>query len=353
MYPAVAVVEALESRGRSGLEVWYVGSPDGIESGIAPRHGYRFEPVATGRLRGISWMRIPIEVMRGVRGTFEALRIVGQFRPQVILATGGYVSAPAVFAGWIRKVPRLLYLPDLTPGWAVTVLARFASRIAVSFPESQELLPGGRTIVTGYPVRGGIRSASKEEARRALDLPAAEKVLLVLGGSQGALRINRAVSAIREELLQDAMVIHIAGSADREAMAKEAARLPDRLRERYRLYGYLHEEIGSALAAADLALGRAGASILGELPAAGLPSVLVPYPSAGRHQAQNAQYLASHRAAIVLEEEELGERLLPTLRTLLLDDLRRREMAAAARQLATPGSADALASALESLAGIA
>ena len=353
MYPAVAVVEALKSRGRSALEVWYVGSADGIESGIAPRHGYRFEPVATGRLRGIAWTRIPIEVVRVVQGTFEALGVVGRFRPQVVLATGGYVSAPAVFAGWLRRVPTLLYLPDLTPGWAVTGLARFVSRIAVSFPESQALFPRGRTIVTGYPVREGIRSASREEARRALDLSADEKVLLVLGGSQGARSINRAVAAIRDELLQEAVVIHIAGRADRDAMAEEADRLPARLRDRYRLHGYLHEDIGSALAAADLALGRAGASTLGEFPAARLPSVLVPYPAAGRHQARNAQYLGSQGAAVVLEEEEMGERLLPTLRRILRDDAKRKEMAAAAGRLATPDSADALASALEGLAGIA
>ncbi len=257
-----------------------VGSADGIESGIAPRHGYRFEAVATGRLRGMAWSRIPIEVSRVVRGTFEAHSLMGGFRPEVILATGGYVSAPAVFAGWLRRVPSLLFLPDITPGWAVRVLARFASRIAVSFPESQQFFPRGRSVVTGYPVREGIRSADREEARRALNLPSDEKVLLVLGGSQGAHSINRAVAAILRPLLQEAIVIHIAGRPDRDAMGAEAATLPHDLQGRYLLHGYLHEEIGLVLAAADLALGRAGASALGELPATALPSVLVPYPEA-------------------------------------------------------------------------
>lgn len=335
------------------MELLYVGSADGIESEIAHRHGYRFEAVATGRLRGLPRRRLLREVARVVRGTLEALRVVGRFRPQVVLATGGYVSAPAVMACWLRRVPILLYLPDLEPGWAVSGLARFVRRIAVSFPESLPRLPKGRTIETGYPVRQAILSARRVDARGTLGLPADEKVLLILGGSQGAHSINRAVADIQDELLQEAVVIHITGRADRGAMEKEAAKLPSRLRSRYRLHEYLHEEIGLALAAADLALARAGASTLGEFPAAGLASVLVPYPAAGRHQAQNAEYLASRGAAQVLDEGEMAERLLPTLRAILRDDAMRGKMAAAARRLARPNAAAALAAELASLAEIA
>ncbi len=227
-------------------------------------------------------------------------------------------------------------------------LSPFASRIAVSFPESRGYFPTSKVIVTGYPVRQEIIGVDRATAREKLGLPREEKVLLILGGSRGAHRINMAVKRVLPALLNLAEVIHISGHGDEEALRFERERLPERLREKYRLHPYLHQEMAWALAAADLAVARAGASTLGEFPAAGLPSLLVPYPYAAGHQARNADYLVERGAAVKIEDSELEKRLLPTIERLLSDGILAR-MAEAAGRLAQPEAAKRMVRELKAL----
>ena len=175
-------------------------------------------------------------------------------------------------------------------------------------------------------------------------------MVLVFGGSHGARSINRAVVGHLESLLREAQVVHVSGELDWPWVAERAEALPPELRGRYHPYPYLHEEMGQALAAADLAVCRAGASTLGELPYFGLPAVLVPYPHAWRYQRVNAGWLAERGAAVVLEDERLDELLLPTVRGLLADPERLARMRARSLALARPDAAARLAEALWALA---
>jgi UDP-N-acetylglucosamine--N-acetylmuramyl-(pentapeptide) pyrophosphoryl-undecaprenol N-acetylglucosamine transferase len=222
--------------------------------------------------------------------------------------------------------------------------------VAVTVEGSRSYFPAHKVVVTGYPVRAEFHDLDRAEARTSLGLVPGEGVLLVLGGSRGARSINQALSGVLERVLELAQVVHVSGELDWSWVAERRAALPAALQARYRAFPYLHEEMGSALAAADLALCRAGASTLGELPFFGLPAVLVPYPYAWRYQRVNADWLAERGAAVRLDDERLVEELLPTLRRLLADRVRLGDMRKRMRALARPEAATRLAAELLALA---
>jgi UDP-N-acetylglucosamine--N-acetylmuramyl-(pentapeptide) pyrophosphoryl-undecaprenol N-acetylglucosamine transferase len=266
-----------------------------------------------------------------------------------MLTTGGFVSTPVAVACWLRRVPILLYLPDIEPGLAVKFVARLSTKIGVTTEESVKYFPARKVIVTGYPTRSGLAQADRLAASRRFELVDDRKTLLVFGGSRGARSINRAIEAVIEQLLAKYQVIHISGSTDAAEVLAKHATLPEALKRHYHVYEYMHE-MGLAFAAADLVVSRAGASILGEYPLFGLPSILIPYPYAWRYQKVNADYLAMRGAALRLEDEILNETLLPAIERLLDDEAQRRAMSAAARSLAQPDPALKLAQTLQELA---
>jgi UDP-N-acetylglucosamine--N-acetylmuramyl-(pentapeptide) pyrophosphoryl-undecaprenol N-acetylglucosamine transferase len=346
VYPALAVAQALRASGH-GDEVWYMGRGNSIEQTLAERAGLPFVAVPAAPVRGAGPVRLVVNVANLVRGTYRAAGALRRLGPDAIFATGGYVSVPVVVAGWLLRIPSLIYLPDMEPGLAVRALARIATRVAVTAQEAARHFRAAKVIVTGYPVREEFLALDRAAARRALSL-SDDKVVLVFGGSRGASALNKAVEGALEEILELAQLVHVCGEGDYPALSARRASLPADKQARYRLFAYLHD-LPAAVVAADLVVSRAGASVLGEFPAAGVPSILVPYPYAGRHQMVNARYLADHGAAIVIENDRVGADLLPAVRSLLADDARREAMRENARRLARPDAAHALARALRAL----
>jgi UDP-N-acetylglucosamine--N-acetylmuramyl-(pentapeptide) pyrophosphoryl-undecaprenol N-acetylglucosamine transferase len=272
-------------------------------------------------------------------------------RPRATLATGGYVSVPAAVASWLCRVPLVLFLPDVVPGVAVRRLVPIARCIAVTSEDSLRYLPRDKTVVTGYPVRESFLRATRESGRQLLGIPAEATVLCVFGGSLGAQSINRAVARYLPDLLRRHYVLHICGWQRLEEAQAAAVGLTELQRARYRLYPFLDEEhMAAAMASADLALCRSGASTLGELPAVGTPAVLVPLPQREVHQLENASYLADRGAAVVLANDELHDRLGEVLLSLLDDPDRLLRMAEACASLARPQAADDVAALLLELA---
>lgn len=274
---------------------------------------------------------------------FRAVMVLRRVRPQAVVATGGYVSTAAAVAARLLRIPLVLVSPDIHAGRAVRFLAPLAARIAVVAPEAAVSLPRERVTVTGYPLRPEFERASRGRGRERFGIGELERVLLVFGGSQGSRRINIALASALPDLLPLTHVIHIAGQ-DRVSEAEGAAHglSPAKLAH-YHLVPYLHgQEMADALAAADLAICRAGGSVLAELPAVGTPSVLVPFPDPAIHQRENADFLAAHGAAVVLTDAELDTELLPTVRLLLEDGPRLDAMAIAARSLARPHATEAI-----------
>ena len=243
----------------------------------------------------------------------------------MLFFTGGYVAVPMALAG--SKVPSLLYVPDIEPGLALKTLARFADKIAITAEDSFSYFTNTRDIragkhprritLTGYPTRADLKGWTRQTARTTLNLTEASPVLLIIGGSKGAHSINNAVWANLPGLVEMAQVIHITGELDWSVVEAKSKDLSIKQSARYHPFPYLHEEMGAALASADLALSRAGASTLGEYPLFGLPAILVPYPHAWRYQKVNANYLVQHGAAVMLEDDRLSDQLLPAVNELL------------------------------------
>ncbi len=320
-----------------------------MEAELVARAGIPFTGIPAGGLHGVGTLRALRNGWQLVRGFFAAWRLLRRERPAAVLTTGGYVSVPVALAARFNGVPVLVYLPDIEPGLAVRWVARLATRAAVTVEESRAFLPAHKVVVTGYPLREELRQWSRESARQAWGLEAELPTLLVFGGSRGAHSINAAVLAQLEPLLALTQVIHITGNLDWERVAAVTAALPAALRGRYHPFAYLHEEMGAALAAADVVLSRAGASVLGEFPFFGLPAILVPYPYAWRYQKVNAEWLAQRGAAVVLPDAELQTDLLPLVAELLQASERLAEMETAARSLARPNAAQHIAEIMLSL----
>ena len=356
MYPALAVVEALTAdRGPQTADVIsWIGSQGGVEQELVARAGLPFEAIPAGGLHGLAPWTATRNLARLARGFARVWILAAERKPQVLFVTGGFVSAPVAAVCWLRRVPILVYLPDIEPGLAIKFLSRLATKICVTAEPSRQFLPARKVVVTGYPVRQALIRAreARDEARAHFGLDALHKTILVFGGSKGARSLNRALSKALEPVLARWQVIHISGTLDAGEAQARREMLSDELKSRYKLFAYLHgEEMGLALAAADLVVSRAGASALGELPLMGLPAILTPYPFAWRYQKVNADYMVEQGAAARLDDEKLSQELLPTLENLLNDETRWAAMRERARSLARPEAASALASQLRSLAG--
>ena len=351
MYPILAVLEQLVKENGLSHEVCYVGNASALEADLAARVGLRFHEVATASLKGAAPWTLPSRLARVAWGAAQCARLIDSHSPQVVLATGGYVCAPMVLAAWLRGVPSLVYLPDLVPGLAIRALSGLATRVAVSFPASQNSFAPEKAVVTGYPVRAKLFEADKSASRHRLGLKQGERTLLVFGGSQGAHSINLAVSEVLTELLEICQVVHISGEADEPWLKAQKEQLPGSLAKRYSVYAYLHEQMIDALAAADLVVARAGAATTAEFPALALPSILIPYPYAGQHQGLNADYMVKHGAAVKIYDADLPEGvLLGTVAKLFQDQQTLQSLAQSASGLAQPEAARRLAQVLREMA---
>jgi UDP-N-acetylglucosamine--N-acetylmuramyl-(pentapeptide) pyrophosphoryl-undecaprenol N-acetylglucosamine transferase len=298
-----------------------------MEEELVPRAGIPIRTIHAAGMHGVGWREAPGNAVRLMLGTVEAWRMIGSFGADAVFMTGGYLAAPAAVAAWLRRIPTVVYVPDIEPALAAKFAARFARRIAVTAEPSQAFYPQGAPVtVTGYPLRAEVLAATRAEGRKTFGIPADEPALLVFGGSRGARSLNRALLAALPGLLEEMHVIHISGTLDWPEVEKVQHNLPKWHKARYHAYPYLHEQMGGALAAADLAVSRAGASVLGEYPHFGLPSILVPYPHAWRYQQTNAEFLEFQGAAVVLPDDTLSERMAAEVLALMRNKPRRKEM---------------------------
>ena len=345
VFPSLAVAEQLSAR---GARVEFIGSTDGQEATLIPAAGYPFHPIRA----------LPLRRELSVRAALApavALRSAVACRPLVrgasaVVGMGGFASIPAVLAARSAGVPRVLHEQNAVPGLANRTLARLATAIGVTFEDSRRRLPGGaRVETTGLPVRReilGVQSRREElaaEARRTFDLAEDRLTMLVTGGSQGALQIDRAVAGAIALLSgrRDLQLVVLTGRAHEAVVADAAARPMDLL---VRTIPFL-ERMELALAVADAAVARAGANTVTELAVSGVPAILVPYPYAtDAHQEANARELERAGAAELVRDRELTpERLAEHLGALVGDDERRSSMAKAARSWAKPDADERLA----------
>lgn len=321
-----------------------------MEAALVQRANIPFKSIPAAGLHGVGLTRLPSNLISIGKGLIAAQQIVRDFRPDAILYTGGFVAGPMALAA--RAIPSLLYVPDIEPGIALNLLARFAKSITVTAPESQLYFSNHKNVmVTGYPVRSDLSVWKRTKARQALNLTSKLPVLLVFGGSKGARSINEALLQHLDELLEKCEIIHISGELDWPNIQERIQSLSGEKGNRYHAFPYLHEEMGAALAAADLVISRAGASILGEFPLFDLPAILVPYPHSWRYQKVNAQYLVKQNAALMIEDQKLSSGLALTVEKLLESPEKLHAMRAAMHNLQKPNAAKEIAVELQKLAG--
>jgi len=339
VYPALSIYQALADR----LEdVLWVGGEGGMEANLVARQSIPFRAIPAAGVHGVGLRNLPGNVAKLIRGVSTSSRILKEFQPDVLLFTGGYVAVPMAFAG--RRVPTLLYVPDIEPGLALKSLAAFADTIALTTENSKTFFPTSRKLaVTGYPIRSDLKKLEKKAALKQFGLDPKLPILLIVGGSKGARLINQAITHHLTELLQKMQVIHLTGELDWSEIENNSKTIPADLRKRYRPFPYLHEEMAVAFSAADVVVSRAGASTLGELPFYGLPAILVPYPFAWRYQKVNANYLVEKGAAVMIENSALDEQLMPTLSAILENEHHMAAMKAAMSSLAHPDAAAQIA----------
>lgn len=348
IFPALAALRELARR-RPDLEVRWLGGHRGIEAEVVPAAGHRLDRLSLRTLRTVDRSLATVtDPLRLLASVPEAAAHMLRWRPDVLYTTGGYVAIPTLAAAAPLRVPSLMWEGNRLAGRSVRATARLATALAVSYAGTRDELPG-RPYVTGTPIRD-VSGLDRETARGRLAIPDGLPVLLVFGGSQAVRRFNAAVAGAVPRLVERCCVIHVAGEAGLdEALAVRGA-LPDALRGRYRPSAFLREEMGAALVAADLLVGRAGSSTMAEASALGLPVIVVPYPHAAGHQRANAMELVEAGGGILVADEDLDAARLVEATALLDDPDRLARMRQAARSVGRPGAAAVTADLLEALA---
>jgi len=366
--PALAVIQTLQEMAVGSdwtPEFRYVGSRHGIEQGLVEAAGIPFVGVQSGKLRrasslrGLLTLKNVADAFRVPVGIGQAVGEVRRFRPDVVLATGGYVSVPTVIAAGLLRRPVLIHEQTVQIGLANQIAARFATRIALTFDLAASELPPGlrcKAFVTGNPVRSAIFGGDKARGARRFGFDPADDSLptvYVTGGALGAQSINRAVEASLPDLLAGCRLIHQCGKQDGDRVAGVRASLPPKQQRRYHVVPFVGAEIADIFALADLVVGRSGAGTVTEVSALGKPALFIPLvPTGGDEQTRNARRSVEAGAAALLPSGDLnGPRLLSEIRALLSDPIHLRAMGAAALTLATPKAAQDLALALLEMAG--
>ena len=333
--PALAI--ARELRDTHGAQVRFVGTARGLETKLVPEAGFWLELIKVGQLKNVSLatrLRTTLDLPLGIE---HCVRLLREFRPQVVVGVGGYASGPAMMAALLLRVPTLAFEPNAVPGLANRLIGRRVSAAAVNFEPTRPYFRNAR--VTGIPVRReffAIQPKSEGPLR-----------LLVFGGSQGARVLNDVMPRIAGDLLDcfpNLTIVHQAGGRHGEATTA-AYREAQVSAERVCVPPYLDGMV-EAFAAADLVLCRSGASTVAELAAAGRASILVPFAAAADdHQRKNAEVLVDAGAArMILEKELTAERAVAELQGLLSNHAKRLEMGRAARRLAHEGATAEIAS---------
>lgn len=344
LYPALAVADLIKEKD-STAEILFVGTEDGLESLVVPQRGYPFRKISA-----VKWPRKlnlqMFSVLKSLlKGYCQGLRIVKEFSPDAVFATGGYVSVPLVLAAASRGVPVYLHEQNLIPGLANRLLSRWAKTVFVTFPMDKRVFPKNvKVIYSGLPVRKEILMAKREVGLRFFGLEPNLPTVLVTGGSRGARAINQAMAKVYSLIQEDAgfpklQIIHLSGRAEHHQFCKhlEKQGIKEGKIGRLIVRPYL-EEMEYGLAVADLIISRAGAATLAEISARGIPAILIPYPyAAGNHQYYNAMLLAKEKAAFLITEEELTpKRLYNAIREVILNEELRRQMSYRIRQFGRP-----------------
>ena len=301
--PNIALIPHLREL---GYEISYIGSYTGIEKNLIEAEGIPYYGIATGKLRRYIDLKNLSDPFRVIKGYFEARKLIKKLKPDIVFSKGGFVSVPVVFAASSRRVPVIIHESDMTPGLANRLSIPKASKVCCNFPETLKNLPEGKAVVTGTPIREELKAGDKQRGLAFTKLSDAKPVILVMGGSLGAVNVNNHVREALPELLKKYQVVHLCGKGHLDESLKDL--------EGYRQYEYIKKELPDLFAMADLIISRAGANAICEISSLAIPNLLIPLSAQASRgdQILNAHSFEKQGYSLVLEEENLTKESLLT-----------------------------------------
>lgn len=301
--PNIALLPALR---RAGYEIAYIGSYDGIEKKLIADFDIPYTGISTGKLRRYLDIKNLTDPFRVLKGFSEARKYLKEYRPDVVFSKGGFVSVPVVRAAAALGIPCIIHESDMTPGLANKLCFPVAKKICCNFPETMQMLPEGKAVLTGSPIRAELAQGNKIAGLDMCGFTANKPVIMVIGGSLGAANVNTAVRDALPQLLEDFQVVHICGKdkIDNLLLATSG----------YKQFEYIKAELKDLFAMADVVISRAGANSICELLALKKPNLLIPLPAASSRgdQLLNAASFEAQGFSIVINEDDLTTDLLVT-----------------------------------------
>lgn len=320
IYPGVAIAKKIQEKDKTA-EILFIGSENGLEGKLVPKEGFNIEFIEVEGLNKKISSKTFSSIKKVFRGYSQAKKIIREFEPDIVIGTGGYVCGPVVLSASRRKIPTIIHEQNAIPGMTNKILSKFCRKIAITFEEAKEFFPSEKVIYTGNPIRNQILKADKKEAREKLGFSQDKKLVLIVGGSRGAKNINNTVIDIMPDFVKnDIQVLFITGEVGYNDIVGEISKRNYKLNDNIKILPYLYE-MENALAACDIIISRAGATILSEITALSIPAILIPSPYvANNHQDFNANALESKGAAIKLKESDLNGELLSKSVLSLIND---------------------------------
>lgn len=299
--PNIALIPGLKEK---GYEIEYIGSYEGIEKTLISDCGIPYHGIATGKFRRYFDVKNFTDPFRVIKGYFQAKKFIKSIKPSVVFSKGGFVSVPVVKAAARCGVPVVIHESDMTPGLANKLSFSSAKKICCNFPETVSMLPKEKAIHTGSPIRAELYSGDKDKAKEFVGFTDDKPVIMVMGGSLGALHVNEAVRKILPDLLKSFNIIHLCGKGKVDETLKNV--------EGYRQYEYIKDELKDLFALSDVLVSRAGANAICEIAALAKPNILIPLPakSSRGDQILNAKSFEKQGFSVVIEEENLADELL-------------------------------------------
>lgn len=309
--PNIALIPKLKEL---GYDIQYIGSYHGIEKELIEPFGIPYHGISSGKLRRYFSLQNFTDPFRVIKGLGEAGRLIRDLKPDVIFSKGGFVSVPVVLAGKKHKVPVIIHESDMTPGLANKIAIPSATKVCCNFPETLKQLPEDKAVLTGSPIRQELLSGNRIAAMDLCGFSADKPVILVIGGSLGAVAVNNAVREALPELLESFQIVHLCGKGKTDESLLHI--------KGYKQFEYVKEELRDIFAMTDLVISRAGANAICELLALRKPNILIPLSANASRgdQILNARSFERQGFSIVLEEEEVTkESLLEAVHKLYAD----------------------------------
>ena len=349
IYPALTLIDTVKKK-LPDTKILYVGTEKGLESDIVPKTGINFSAM---KLEGGFERHFTMENIKRAADAILSIRragkIIDDFKPDVVVGTGGYVCGPILLAASLKKIPTLIQEQNAVAGITNKILSKFVTKIAVGSKLALKNFPASKTIYTGNPIRAEVLTANREDGLREFNFTAGKPVVLISGGSRGARSINTAmIDVLKHAENFDAQFLHVTGKGEFDSVTKS---LGDNLPPNVKVVPYLYN-MPQAMAMANLAIFRAGATGLAELTARGVPAILIPYPyAAENHQEFNAMELVKVGAArMILNKDLTTEILSKNLAELLKEPAELKKMSAASLTLGRPQAADEISDLILNLA---